>query len=192
MEVDHLPNIELKTSGQVGRAFLNLGVTTYHEACRFIQHLPYRRPVDQTTPIAILHEHCGTCSSKHAVLKLLADEHAVEEIQLYIGVFKMDGVNTPKIKERLREYGLAYLPEAHTYLRYMDKIFDFTNPKSSPEDFENDVLVEREIQPGEIYVEKVKFHQEFLSSWLVMNPDVVYTLEEIWAIREKCIADLSK
>ncbi|MGJ1204342.1 hypothetical protein [Sphingobacterium lactis] len=192
MTADHLPNFELRTSGNVGRAFLNLGVTTFHEACRFIQHLPYRRPVDQTTLIAILHEHCGTCSSKHAVLKLLADEHGIEKIKLYIGVFKMDGVNTPKIKERLHENGLAYLPEAHTYLRYMDKIFDFTDPKSSPQDFENDLLVEREIQPGEIYVDKVKFHQEFLSSWLVMNPDMVYTLEEIWTIREGCIADLSK
>lgn len=31
MEVDHLPNFELKTSGKVSRAFLNLGVTTFHE-----------------------------------------------------------------------------------------------------------------------------------------------------------------
>src|SRR5690606_38829724 len=135
-------------------------------------------------------DNCGTCSTKHAVLKQLADENNFDRIKLILGIFKMNGINTPQVGERLRKNNLTYIPEAHNYLKYQNQIFDFTKPGSSL-NFVNDLLVEIKIQPDEIQAPKIKIRKKYLAEFLKNDKTIHYSLDELWEIREQCIRDLS-
>ena len=64
-------------------------------------------------------------------MKQLAVENGVETISLCIGIYKMNALNTKGIGDVLKTYKLKYIPEAHTYLKYKDTIFDFTSTNAS-------------------------------------------------------------
>jgi hypothetical protein len=104
----------------------------------------------------------------------------------------MNANNTPKVKNTLAKNNLAYIPEAHNYLKHESVIFDFTKQDSSPADFINDLLYETEIQPDAINLTKIQIHKDFLTNWLRENSKINYTTDELWKIREQCIEDLSE
>lgn len=58
-------------------------------------------------------------------------------------------------------------------------------------EFELALLEEIEISPDQITDHKVEFYKEFLSRWIEINK-TPYTLDELWKIREECIAALAK
>jgi hypothetical protein len=112
-------------------------------------------------------------------------------VQLVIGLFRMNKKNTPKISLTLLKNNLSYIPEAHTYLKWNDQILDYTNETSTVSDFKNELIEEIEIQPYQITQFKVDFHKKYLAQWLHLNKELNYSLEELWNIREQCIEDLS-
>lgn len=187
-----LLDFKIESSDEISAQFLKREIFSFRDAARFIQNLDYGRNSDKNNLKAVFTENKGTCSSKHALLKTLAVENGFYGIQLTIGIFRMNGTNTPKIKDRLLKYDIDFIPEAHTYLKYRGLYFDYTRTGSSANDFLDDLLFEVEIQPNEIGEEKVKIHQTFLYNWLDKNPELKYSAKEIWDIREECIADLSK
>ena len=98
----------------------------------------------------------------------------------------MDGNNTPPIKDLQQEHDLPYIPEAHNYLRVSNYIMDFTGIGINETKFELDLLKEIEIQAEQITDFKVQFHREYLAQWIEENK-ILYSLNELWAIREECI-----
>ena len=86
---------------------------------------------------------------------------------------------------------LKYIPEAHNYLKFKNKILDFTKKNSSENDFINDLLEEIEIEPHKINQFKIEFHKNYLKNWLAKNPQIPFSLDELWKIREECIKALS-
>lgn len=163
---------------------------TFHEACSFIQNLPYRRNQDKSNLNCVIEDNGGTCSTKHAFLKDFADKNGIENVQLMLGIFKMKGSYNKKLIPVLEKYGLNEMPEAHNYLRINGEIKDFTTNKSSAEDFRNDLVKEIEINPDQITDFKVEYHRNFLKDYLSNNPEIPYSLEEFWTIREACIEAL--
>lgn len=186
---DQLPDFQIATNGIISEAFLLQGITTLHNAIDFIRNLKYGRNTDKSDLRTVFRDKKGTCSTKHALMKCLADENGPNPIRLMLGIFRMHAVNTPKISSTLLRYGLAYIPEAHIYLKYRAAVFDFTSPQ--PSDFISDLLYETVIQPGDIIHYKVQLHQYFLTDWLSQNKDITYAPDALWRIREQCIRDLS-
>ncbi len=187
-----LLDFKIESSDEISAQFLKREIFSFRDAARFIQNLDYGRNSDKNNLKAVFTENKGTCSSKHALLKSLAVENGFYGIQLTIGIFRMNGTNTPKIKDRLLKYDIDFIPEAHTYLKYRGQYFDYTRTGSSAEDFLDDLLFEVEIQPNEIGEQKIEIHQTFLNNWVDKNSELKYSAKEIWDIREECIADLSK
>jgi hypothetical protein len=56
-----------------------------------------------------------------------------------------------------------------------------------PRSFEEDLIEETEILPDQIETFKVPYHQKQMIAYL--NPQISYSSEEIWQIREQCIAN---
>ena len=135
-------------------------------------------------------ENGGTCSFKHALLKLLGAENKRVEVKLILGIFKMNSNNTPKISKVLEKYNLKEIPEAHNYLKINNQIHDYTRRNSKPEDFVNDLLEEIEIEPSQITTFKIEYHQIFIENYLKENAEIPYSAEEFWQIREACILAL--
>jgi hypothetical protein len=98
--------------------------------------------------------------------------------------------NTPGVGQVLSKYGLSYIPEAHCYLRYEGERIDVTGVPTGAEPID-EFLYEEPIAVGQIGVYKNDLHKRFLGEWITRT-EVVHgrSLEEVWRIREECIAAL--
>lgn len=183
-------NFTINAPGPVSEQFWLHEADDFQQAEAWVRLLPYRRNTDRMHPLVLFREGCGTCSTKHAALYRLAQEQDRKEVQLYMGVFRMNRYNTPKVAPVLDRYGLAYIPEAHNYLRVEGAILDATRLNTSAGDFEPELMEECVTGPEQIGADKVSYHKAFIERWL---PTVAlpYNTAELWAIREACIAALS-
>ena len=185
-------DFEIKANGEISKIFLQNGITKFSNAADFIKNLPYGRNKDKNNLKTVFDDNCGTCSTKHALLKVLAEENNENNLKLKLGIFKMNAQNTPKIRQTLEQNHLKYIPEAHNYLKINDQILDYTNTNSSENDFINDLLIEIDIKPTQITDFKVLYHTNYLKKWLENQSNILLNLEQIWQIREQCIKDLSQ
>lgn len=156
-----------------------------------VKHIPYGRNSNRVDFSLILTENKGTCSSKHAFLKEFANKNNIENVQLFIGIFKMSDTNTTKIGNILSTNNLRYIPEAHCYLKINGNTVDVTTNESFYDKIKTEIIEEIEIEPYQVSEYKVKFHKEFIKNW-IKEKNIPFSFEEIWNIREKCIENLSK
>lgn len=186
-----LLQINILPKGPVSQAFLKRGISDLGQAMEWMKLLPYGRNPDKQNLLSVFDDGCGTCSTKHALIKQLAVEQQVTNLKLFLGIFRMNSSNTPKAAHTLSMHGVDYIPEAHCYLKWKEQILDLTTATSSPADFLPDLIEEMEIQPDQIAGFKISWHKDYLKRWL-SESNLPYSPEEIWAIREQCIQDLSK
>jgi len=190
---DALPDRALADAGEITRAFVSAGANDFRAAARYVHALPYGRNSSRTDPQIVMRERRGTCSTKHALLARLAVEQRFE-IALVIGIYRMSERNTPGVGRVLAANGLEYLPEAHCYLRYRANRIDVTREIAgvSAEPIAR-FLHEEEISPEQIGDYKVALHQRWIREWIA-SPDAPRRLgfDELWKIREACIAALGQ
>lgn len=163
----------------------------FEELIEKVKHIPYGRNSNRNDFSLVLKENKGTCSSKHAFLKEYADENNIENVKLFIGVFKMNEINTPKIAPLLSNNAIDYIPEAHCYLKIDGNVIDVTSENLFYENIKNDILEEIEIEPIQVVDWKINYHKEFINNWLD-NSIESKTFNDIWAIREQCISKLAE
>ena len=184
-----LPEAPIAATGPDSEAFLRIGCTSYRAAARLLHELPYGRNADRADFRLVLSERRGTCSTKHALLAAVARDQKLPVV-LTIGIYDMSEANTPGVGSVLAAHGLASLPEAHCYLRYADRRVDITRsgvvPRASIERFDPEWAIE----PAQIGAHKVALHQEHLRGWLRGHPELRFSFDEIWRIREACIRAL--
>ncbi|WP_338790235.1 hypothetical protein [Bernardetia sp. MNP-M8] len=190
--------IFLKSKDNLTLQIKKLGIKTWNELTKYIQNLPYGRNENRHDLSLVLTEQKGTCSSKHAFLKKIADLNEIENVKLYIGIYKMNSSNTPKIGNILLDnefdYRLDYIPEAHCYLKINGIEQDFTDNNSDFEKLRNDILEEIEIETHQVNEFKVNYHQNFLRNWIEnqnKKSDFAINFDTLWQLREKCIANLT-
>jgi hypothetical protein len=155
-----------------------------------VKNLPYGRNANRYDFSLVLSENKGTCSSKHAFLKDFADEKEIENVKLYIGIFKMNGVNTPKLGDLLSRNNIEYIPEAHCYLKINQIPVDATTSDSFYDKIKQDITEEIEILSNQVSDFKAAYHKAFLKKWIT-ETNQNNTFEEIWKIREQYIEKLS-
>ena len=185
------PDFDIQSKGQISKEFIDRNILTFTQASVFVRQLAYGRNTDKNNLVSVFTDNCGTCSTKHALLKKLAEENNFEKVKLIVGLFKMNKKNTPEITETLHKNELEFIPEAHCYLKYEDQIIDLTKINSKPTDFLDDLIEEIEILPEQITDYKVNYHKNYLLSWLEKNEQIIHSLNDIWKIREQCIQDLA-
>lgn len=182
-------NFTLSQEGPISEAFLKNNCKDFASACQLIQSIPYARNTNKNTLLCVLLENKGTCSTKHALLKILLEEHRILDVKLMLGIFLLTVHNTPIAAPLLAEAGLKGIPEAHCYLRLQDQIFDFTFPNGPQLNFEKELLRELEIQPSHIARDKVNIHRDFIKEWLTEESNK--SIEDIWTLREHIIQAFS-
>jgi hypothetical protein len=191
---DALDPLPLKRSGPVAAAFRDLTKPDLRSAARYVCGLRYRRNSDPKAPLIVLLEKRGTCSTKHALLRRLAIEQGFD-LALILGLYEMTERNTPGIGPVLQKYGISSLLEAHCYLRTKNGRIDLTRllrEESRAEPIAN-FLHEEEISPDQITHYKISVHKTFLQRWVAGQLGLnEFSLDEIWRIREECIARLSQ
>jgi hypothetical protein len=164
------------------------GLGNFHTVADRVYRLPYGRNRDRSSLLSVLQEGRGTCSTKHALLAALALEHGVE-LPLMLGIYEMSGANTPGVGPVLRQAGLSALPEAHCYLLWGKSRVDLTGLDAPTE---RHFLQEERIRPADIDGYKARRHREYLDQWRAAKGlSAMWSVEALWAVRERCIAALA-
>ncbi|MGH7767863.1 MAG: hypothetical protein ACREQP_10445 [Candidatus Binatia bacterium] len=188
-----LPYSRLKPAGPLSAEIMARGVSDFRTAGRHLQKLPYGRTLDRADFSAVLREGKGTCSTKHAFLAALAREQELD-ILLMLGIYEMNERNTPCVDAVLRRYGVAALPEAHCYLMYEGLRIDVTRAGGPPAEAVVKFLREETIAPEQIGEYKFNWHRRFMLDWITGNSEKAgrRSFEDLWRIREECIAALGQ
>ena len=168
---------------------ISSGINTWEDLIEYVKNLPYARNSKRDDFSLVLTEKKGSCSSKHALLKIIADENEIQDVKLILAIYKMNSQNTPGIGMVLIEQGLDYVPEAHCLLKINGEYFDYTSPQSAFKQIEGDILSLKKIQPNFVICEKINFHQDFIKEWL-KQANLNLDFKKIWLIRENCIKNL--
>ena len=186
-----LPDSHLHPAGEVTADFLRVGARTYRDASKIVYELPYGRTSSRTDLTAVLREGRGTCSSKHALLRLLASEQGIA-VKLVLGIYLMNERNTPGVGVVLTKYQLKEIPEAHCYVVYDDKRIDVTRAVRTSVEPIDCFLHEEEISPSQVGEYKIAMHQDFVRRWLpTANLGADWDFDRLWRAREECIAALA-
>jgi hypothetical protein len=187
-----LDPIALAPRGAIAERFLRVGISNYREAARYVSALSYGRNSRPSDPFIVLDENRGTCATKHVLLRRLAIEQDLN-VALRIGIYEMNGRNTPGVGRVLERHNLVCLPEAHCYLWSKSRRVDLTYPTDAvkPEPIFR-FLHEEEINPDQAGAHKKALHQRFLRRWMEEGGvPSAHSFEQLWEIREQCIAALS-
>ena len=171
-------------TGALSSAVRALGYGRFAQVAEAVRALPYRRVRDTEKLLAVLDEHKGTCSSKHRFLAALAHECGYTDVKLVLGLYEMSEKNTPGVGGVLEAAGIDAIPEAHCYLTYQGRRFDFTGLAPGHTSPFDTLIEERTVSPSEVTSVKAAFHGDALAKWARSRH---VDLEHAWKIREECI-----
>ena len=132
-----LPNAEIKDPGVISQEFLRLGVTRFSDACHYVHQLPYGYNSDRDDLLILFKEVRGSCTTKHAVIAVLAEELGLPVVK-NIGIYAMTEDIVTGTNEILDKFNLPYVPMVHCFLVFQDYRVDLTegnnNGKNRPVD----------------------------------------------------------
>lgn len=107
----------------------------------------------------------------------------------------MNARNTPAVGATPADSGIESLPEAHCFLTCRESRIDvarFADEENEAEPIEK-FLYEEIFQPAQIGSYKLVMHRRFFRGWIRENNlDKKFSFEELWKVREKCIASLAQ
>ncbi len=184
-----LKHFFFKQNGELTPEVLKVGLRNFNDCLEYIRNLPYGRNSNRHDLGLVIKENKGTCSSKHAFIAQIAKENEISGVKLIMGIYKMNGKNTPNIERLISDFDLEYIPEAHCYLKINNRRIDITSPISEISQIENDILEEIEIEPYQVATFKVETHMAYIKAWLKSHK-ISLTFDKIWDIREQCIETL--
>jgi hypothetical protein len=114
------PDQTITPNGSIGRTFTGLGIATFHEACRWVQQLPYGYNSDRDDLMILFKEKRGSCTTKHAVIATLAAELGLP-IHKNVGIYAMTEALVTGTREILDRYRLPCVPMLHCFLACRDR-----------------------------------------------------------------------
>ena len=113
------PNHPLPSNDALTKLAISYGITSWNEIVECVKKLPYGRTTNRTDFGLVISEKKGSCSSKHAFLKRIADLNTIPNVKLILCIYQMNPLNTPKIGAVLSTNALEFIPEAHyNYLKF--------------------------------------------------------------------------
>ncbi|MFX1376814.1 MAG: hypothetical protein ACFFA0_13480 [Promethearchaeota archaeon] len=122
---DKLPDAEIKPIGEISKVFLDLGISSFKEACEYVHNMEYGYNTTYKDKLILFIEKMGTCTTKHAVIAGLAEELNIP-LHKHVGIYKFTEEISTDTNKVLKKYNIPYVPMAHCFLVYKDFRFDLT------------------------------------------------------------------
>ncbi|MCJ7650548.1 MAG: hypothetical protein MUP85_18210 [Candidatus Lokiarchaeota archaeon] len=143
---DKLPDAEIKPMGEISKKFIELGITSFKDACMYVHDSKYGYNSNYDDKMIFFKENMGSCTIKHATIAGLAEELQIP-LYKYVGVYRFTGDITTGADKIVKKYKIPYVPMVHCFLVYMDYRFDLTEgnnngKKTSIEEFIDTVKVD--------------------------------------------------
>ena len=165
---DVFPDVEIRSMGVFSDQFIKIGMKTFHDACKWVNDLPYDYNSDMVDSKLIFTEKKGICLTKHGAIARLAEELGLP-IRKNIGFFRLSSEIYTGIEKLLSKYGLDYIPQIDCFLQYHDHCIDLTEgnctgKNKSIDEFDFIVPVAAEISMDEmiiLYMEYIEKYADF-------------------------------
>lgn len=120
-----LPDVELQPRDAISKQFLQRGLTTFHDACRWVKALPYGANSSSEDSLILLEEGYGNCTTKHGAIARLAAAHDLP-ISKHLGFYRLNDDIVTGVSAILQPHGLGFIPQSHCFLSYGDYRVDLT------------------------------------------------------------------
>lgn len=132
-----LPDKPITEAGPVSKKFLELGIESFHAACRYVHELPYGYNSNREDVMILFEENKGSCTTKHGVIATLAEEIGLP-VGKTVGIYALTEDIVTGADQILGKYALPYLPLVHCFLESGNHRVDLTegnnNGKNKPLD----------------------------------------------------------
>lgn len=141
---DKLPEKAITETGKISNKFLELGITSFKDACLYLHNLPYGYNSNYDDELILFKESKGTCTSKHAIAAALAQELNIPLFKK-IGIYKFTEEISWGAEKITEKYGIPYVPMIHCFLVYKEFQFDLTegNQNGKKTSIENFIHTEK-------------------------------------------------
>ncbi len=179
---DIFPNANIASEGIFSDQFLKIGIESFHDACQWVNDLPYDYNSNMVDSMLIFTEKKGVCLTKHRAIARLAEELNLP-IYKNIGFFRLNNEIYSDIDILLSKYGLEYIPQFHCFLKYNDRYVDLTEGNCTGknkiiDEFDFIVPVSAEISMDEmiiLYMQYIEKYYDFEPRFKTVGMDKILT-----------------
>jgi len=183
--------LNFSSKDQLTQLAISKGMIDWNTLLQGVQNIPFGRNRSRADFSLVLKENRGTCSTKHALIKEIADLNKIEHVELMLAIYKMNDQNTPGIKLKNITSAVDYIPEAHCYLRVRNDRLDITTSTASFDRIASCIILESVITPKQVGQYKIDFHKQFIQDWIIQKK-ITLSFNQVWQFREQCIQNISK
>lgn len=183
------PDKPISGDGPVSLNFRDLGIETFLDACRYVHRLPYGYNSDRDDPMSLFRDGMGSCTTKHAVIGLLAVELGLP-IEKNIGIYAMTEAIVTGTTEILKAFHLPYLPMIHCFLVYRDSRVDLTEGNRNGKNRPIDAFLHTEhVTPNISAKDEYRRYRKALTDQILLREELKgVDLKRVLQAREKGIA----
>ncbi len=171
-DFNNLPDTPIDGAGSIASKFLQLGVTNFLSACRYVYELPYGYNSDRDDLLILFKEGKGSCTTKHAVIATLAQELALPVVK-NIGIYAMTEDIVSGTQDILNSFNLPYVPMLHCFLVYDKYRVDLTegnhNGKNRPI---NDFLHTEKVIPNISAKDEYMLYRDALKNRILLRGEL--------------------
>lgn len=170
--IEALPDAMLRAHGPIAEKFLQQGLKTFHEACRWTKNLPYAANSNNEDSLTLFEEGHGSCTHKHGAIARLAQEHSLP-VYKNLGFYRLNDEIVTGVNALLQPYSLDFVPQIHCFLVYGDCWVDLTegncNGKNKTiEDY--DFVIQ--VSPDLSHAQHQAYYLEFLRRYKAFSPQL--------------------
>ncbi|MEM6449732.1 MAG: hypothetical protein AAF703_05390 [Cyanobacteria bacterium P01_D01_bin.105] len=168
--IDVLPNVDIQNRGEVSCLFLKKGISSFQSACHHVKAMPYGENSNHENSLILFEEGQGTCTTKHGVIALLAQELNLP-VYKNLGFYRLNNTIVTGVDNIIQPYGLSFIPQVHCFLAYESHRVDLTegncNGKNQTID-DYDFVVK--VTPDPSYEEKKACYLTHLRRYFEFSP----------------------
>jgi hypothetical protein len=167
-----LPDLPLVRRGVISGYILDLGIATFRAACQYVHDMPYGYNSNRDDLMILFKEGCGTCSTKHAVIAVLAEELQIQVFRM-IGIYALTEDIVSGTGIILARYRLPYVPMIHCFLGCDSRRVDLTegnrNGKNRPID---DFLYTQKVRAAISEKDEYLIYRSVLEKDIIKRPEM--------------------
>lgn len=168
--IDVLPDVPIQPQGSISVNFLERGITSFQEACRYVKAMPYGSNSNNEDSLILFQENCGTCTTKHGAIARLAEELRLE-VYKNLGFYRLNDEIVTGVSAIIHPYGLSFIPQIHCFLQYKTFRVDLTegncNGKNKTID-DYDFVVK--VSPDLTHAEEDQHYTDCLNQYFTIEP----------------------
>ncbi len=169
---DILPDAIITESGQISSKFLELGVVSFKDACHHVHSMPYGYNKEKDKPLILFEDNKGSCTTKHGVIALLAEELGVN-LKKRLGIYQMTEEIVSGTQEIIEKYQIPYIPMVHCFLTFNQYRFDLTEGNANGKKQHIDTfLTTLQIPPFISLKAEYKWYRDYVENSVMNLPEM--------------------